>query len=261
MWRIAAAMANAGNAHDALKIAKSIEKDGHRTSAISDIVNAQAEQGNFKEAFDTALLLKNVGEANYYGANAYAQAIAGVLTQLTKSGRAKEALESVLRFDDLKPQHQSLYCAIAVAQADTGDIQGARSTLFYAETDELQIIRRKEMARLTALLKQREDFKESRQLRAMKDIDYEIHAAHKALALAYARHGSFAEASNIAFDPGIYDKGGLIEEIGKVAAEAGHKAPAITWARAMSSPSDKAYGLIGVARALSVPKNKPTEKQ
>jgi len=117
------------------------------------------------------------------------------------------------------------------------------------------------MARLTALLKQREDFKESRQLRAMKDIDYEIHAAHKALALAYARHGSFAEASNIAFDPGIYDKGGLIEEIGKVAAEAGHKAPAITWARAMSSPSDKAYGLIGVARALSVPKNKPTEKQ
>jgi hypothetical protein len=261
MWRIAAAMAKAGDAYGGLELAKSIEKDGHRTSAISDIVNAQAEQGNFKEAFDTALLLKNVSEANYYGANAYAQAIAGVLAQLTKSGRAKEALEAVLRFNDLKPQHQSLYCAIAEAQADTGDIQGARSTLSYAETDELQTNRRKEMARFTALLKQREDFKESRQLSALEHIDYEIHAAHKAIALAYAKQGSLAEASNIAADPNFSYGTNLFEEIGKVSAEAGHEIRAIAWARALSSPTVKAYALRGIAWALSAPKSAPAAKQ
>ena len=200
-------------------------------------------------------------EDNYYGANAYAQAIAGILAQLTKSSRAKEALESVLRFDDLKPQHQSLYCAIADAQADTGDIQGARLTLSYAETEELQTNRRKEMARLSTLLNQREDFKESRQLSALEHIDYEIRAAHKAIALAYARHGSLAEASNIAANPDFSYGKDLFEEIGKVSAEGGHEIRAIAWARALSSPTDKAYALLGIAQALSVPKNKPAAKQ
>lgn len=261
MWRIAAAMANAGDANSALEIAKSIEKDGHRTSAIHDIVEAQAKQGDFKGAFETALQLKNVSEADGYGRDPYAQAIAGILAQLTKSGRAKEALEAVLRFDDLKPLHQSLYCAIADAQADTGDIQGARSTLSYAETEELQTNRRKEMARLTALLKQREDFKESRQLSAMEHIDYEIHAAHRAIALAYARQGSLAEASNIAADFDSHDRKDLFGEIGKITVEGGQKARALTWARALSSPTDKAYSLRGIAWAFSVPKSTPAAKQ
>jgi hypothetical protein len=261
MWRIAATMANAGDAHGALQLAKSIEKDGHRTSAISDIVNAQAKQGNFKEAFDTALLLKNVSEANYYGANAYSEAIAEILAELTKSGRAKEALEAVLRFDDLKHQHQSLYCAIADAQADIGDIQGSRSTLSYAETEELQTNRRKEMARLTAVLKQREDFKESRQLSALKHIDFEIRAVHKAIALAYARQGSLAEASNIAADPDLSYGKDLFEEIGKASAEAGHETRAIAWARTLSPPTDKTYALLGIAQAISGPKNPPAAKQ
>jgi hypothetical protein len=262
MWRIAAAMANTGDAHSALEIAKPIEKDGHRISAIRDIVEAQAKQRNYKEAFDTALLLKNVGEADGYGRDPYAQAIAGILAQLTKSGRAKEALEAVPRFDDLKSKHHSLYCAIAATQADTTDIQGAKSTLSYVETEEQQTNRRKEIVRLSALLEQREDFNERQQLRALENIDDEIHAALKAIAIAYARQGSLAEASKFANDPDFsYGRTDLFEEIGKARAEAGHETRAIAWARALSSPTVKTYALRGIAWALSAPKSTPAAKQ
>lgn len=260
MWRIAAAMAKAGDTDAALETAKPIEKNGHRASAIRDIVEAQAEQGNYKEAFETALLLKNVSEADGYGKDHYAQAITGILKKLTKSGRAKEALGAVLRFDDLALQHQSLYCAIATAQADTGDLQGAKLTLSYAETEELQSNRRKDIARITSLLKQRENVKESQQLRALEDIDYEIHAAHKAIALAYARQGSLVDASDIAADPSYHDND-LYLQIGEASAAAGHDIRAIAWARAISSPTDKAYALRGIAWGLSALKHKPAEKQ
>jgi len=260
LWRLAATMSNAGDTNRALEIAKSIETDVHRRFAINDIVKAQAEQGNFKEAFDTALLLKNVSEADDYGTDAYAQAIAGILAQLTKSGRAKEALEAVLRFDNLKPQHQSLYGTIAAVQADTGDIQGARSTLSYAETEEQRIKRRKEMARLISLHKQGEDSQEYRQLSPLQHIEAKTHAALEAIALAYARQGSLTEASKVAADFDFHYREDLFKEIGKITATGGQETRAITWVRTLTSPSDKAYALLGIVWTLSVPKDKPASK-
>ena len=261
LWRLAATMSNAGNTNRALEIAKSIETDAHRRFAINDIVKAQAEQGNFKEAFDTALLLKNVSEADDYGTDAYAQAIAEILAQLTKLGRAKEALEAVLRFDNLKPQHQSLYGTIAAVQADTGDIQGARATLSYAETEKQRIKRRKEMSHLVSIMKQGEDSKELQQLRVLQRTEDETHEALEAIALAYARQGSFAEASKVATDFDFHYREDLFKKIGKIAAEGGQETRAIIWARTLTSPSDKVYALLGINWTLSVSENKPTLKQ
>lgn len=261
LWHIAASVAAAGDYSVALATAKSIEKDSHRRSAIADIAEAQAEQGKFKDAFDTALLLKETSGVDGYGADVYVRAISTILVQLARSGRAKEALEAVSRFVDLKPQYKFLYCTIAAAQAESGDIQGARATLSHAETEEQRKERRQEMAKLISLLKQGEDSQELRQLRVLQHIEHETQPALRAIALTYARLGSLAEASNIALDFDFPERERLFEEIGKVSSESGHKTPAITWARALTSPSDKTYALIGIAHMLSVPKSKPAAKQ
>ena len=108
-------------------------------------MNAQAERKEFEGAFTTVLLLKNVDETDYYGAGAYVHSISEILDQLVRSGRTKEALETILRSNDLKPHRQSLYVSIASAQADSGDIHGARSTLSLAETEEQRKERQKEI--------------------------------------------------------------------------------------------------------------------
>lgn len=261
LWRISAAMAKAGDAKHALEIAKSIEKDGHRRFSIGDIVKAQAEQGNIKEAFDTALLLKNASEADIYGTDAYLNAISNILEQLAKSGRGKEALESIPRFDDLKIRRQFLYGKIAAAEADSGDIQGARATLSYAETEEQRIKRRKEMSHLVSIMKQGKDSQELQQLRVLQRTEEETHAALEAIALAYARQGSLAEASKVAADFDFHYREDLFKEIGKITAEGGQETRAITWVRTLTSPSDKAYALLGIAETLSAPKSKPASKQ
>ena len=223
LWRIAATMANAGDTTRALEIAKSIETDGHWRFAISDIVKAQAEQGNIKDAFDTALLLKNVSKADIYGTDAYANAISNILGRLAKSGRTKEALESIPRFDDLKLRRQFLYGTIAAAQADSEDIQGARATLSYDETEEQRIKRRKEMSHLVSIMNQGKDSQELQQLRVLQRTEDETHAALEAIALAYARQGSLAEASKVAADFDFHYREDLFKEIGKITAGVARK--------------------------------------
>ncbi len=259
LWRVAASMANAGDAKHALEIAKSIEKAGHRRFAIRDIVKAQAEQNKFKEAFGTALLLKDVDESDHYGANAYVQSISEILAQLVKSGRAKEALETVPHFDDLNPQRRSLYGAVAAAQANAGDIDGARSTLSLAETEGQRAARRKEMARLVPLVN--EDSEELRQLRALQRTEDESRMALEAIALAHARRGEIVEASTIAFDLDFHYREELLGAIGKVTVESGRNTQALAWGRSLPSPSDRSYALVEIAGALNASMTKTNSVQ
>lgn len=251
LWHIAASTANAGDGTTALKIAKSIEKDGHKRFAIRDIAKAQAEQGAFKDAFDTADLLQQLRSENSdNGTETYIDALSDILTQMVRANRTKEARESVARLDGLKAHRAPLYSAIAAAQADADDVQGARVTLSYAETDAQRAARRKEMTRLVDLLKQRQGSEELRQLRVLQTRESDTLPALEAIALAWARKGFLAEASNIANDLDFHKRSDLYKEIGNRLVVSAGKSEALRWARTLSASSDKAYALVGIASAI-----------
>jgi hypothetical protein len=256
LWHVAASTATAGDSMSALKIARSIEKDGHKNFAIRDIVKAQAEQGAFKEAFDTASLLQPPGSDNESGTDTYVHALTEIFTQMVIANHTKEARETAARFYGPPSHRARLYSAIAAAQADLDDVQGARTTLSYAESDKQRAARRKEMARLISLLKQGQDSEELRQLRILQDREYDTLPALEAMALAYARRGSPTEASKIANDLDFHKRVGLYNEIGNTLVASNHKMTALQWARALSSLVDKTYALVGIARAISTSKQK-----
>lgn len=250
LWLVAASMANAGDSDNAIKLAKSIEKDGHKRFAISDIVKAQAEQGMFKEAFDTAQLLQPTDAADLDGTVTYGHSIAGILAQLAKHGHAKEAKDTVVRFAVLKPRHRYIHSAIAAAQAESGNIPEALSTLSSAETPEQRAARKKEMSRLLSLLSQQQNSEALRQLRMLQSVDDDTRHAYESIALAYVKQGSLSKAAQVAVDLDSHYRGELFRDIGKVAAEGNKEALALAWARELPSSTDKAYALIGIAGGL-----------
>ncbi len=254
LWRIAAGTATAGDSMSALKIARSIEKDGHKIFAIRDIVKAQAEQGAFKEAFNTTSLLRPPSSDDESRTETYVHALTEIFTQMVRANRTKEARETAARFDGLTSHRTQLYSAIAATQADLDDIHGASITLSYAESEKQRVARRKEMARLIGLLKQGQDSEELRQLRNLQDREYNTLPALEAMALAYARRASLTEASKIANDLDFHKRVGLYEEIGNTLMVSNRKTAALQWARALSSPADKAYALVGIARAIATSK-------
>jgi tetratricopeptide (TPR) repeat protein len=262
VWHIAAAMAEAGETFTAIETATSIETDGQRRSAIRDIVSAQAKQGDVKGAFNTALLLKHGIDADRDMAPGYESAVGDILVELTKSGRAKEAKETVRTIEDFRPRHRLLYARIVSAQADSGDIQGAKVTFLLVESPQQRGTRKKELSRL--MLPPREYLSEEdlRRLQELSDMDSTVRWALEAIAKAQARRGDLHSAVTTADDlTQPSHRASLIQAIGATQVQSGHTQSALIWARALPSPSDKAHALVGIAQALSTPKSKPAAKR
>lgn len=259
--QIAAAMAEAGETFTAIETAKSIEMDTYRRSAVHDIVKAQARQGEAKGAFNTSLLLKRDDETVRDAHDSYESAVGDVLAELAKSGRAKEARQAVGNFEDLRPRHRLLYARVAEAQADSGDIQGAKATLLLVETEQQRRTRKKELLRLSQLPQEHLSEEDRRRLQDLRDIDNSVRLALEAQAKAQAGKGDLRTA--VATADGLTnssDRFRLIQDIGAIQVQAGRTSQALVWARALPSPSDKAYALLGIAQGLSAPKTKPAAK-
>jgi hypothetical protein len=254
-------MAEAGETFTALEIGTSIETDRHRRSAISDIVHVQARQGDVKGAFNTALLLKRGVDGEREMAPGYESAVADILAELTKSGRAKEARETVRTFEDLRPRHPFLYARIVSAQADSGDIQGAKATFLLVETPQQRGARMKELLRLTQTPRELLSEEDLSRLRDLSDMDNAVRWILEAIAKAQARRGDLRSA--VATADGLTQpsyRASLLQEIGATQVQGGRTQSALIWARALPSPSDKAHALVGIAQALSTPKTKRTAK-
>jgi len=259
---IAAAMAEAGETFTAIETGTSIETDIYRRSAISDIVNAQARQGDMKGAFNTALLLRRGIDAEGDMAPGYESAVADILAELTKSGRAKEARETVRTIEDLRPRHRLLYARIVSAQADSGDIQGAKATFLLVETPQQRGTRRKELLRLTQVPREYLSEEDLRRLQELIDMDNTVRWIFEAIAKAQARRGDLRSA--VATADGLTQpshRASLLQEIGAIQVQGGRTHSALIWARALPSRSDKAHALVGIAQALSTPKTKRAAKQ
>lgn len=261
LWHIAAAMAEAGDAPAAIETAKSVEKDGHRISALHDIVRAQAKQGDIVGAFNTALQLKTAFDADIPGSSTYEIAISDILVQLVKSGKAQEARETVARLQDMQSEHPLLYSAISTAQADMGNIKAGKATLALVETEQQRKARKQELLDLAEQLREGQNSEDVSRWRKLQRLDVAIRQAQEAIAKAHARKGDLAGAITAANELNLpIDRLGLIKEISAIQTQTARTESALRWARGLPSPSDKAYALLGIATALSDAKNKTTHK-
>lgn len=260
LWRIAATMAEGGETLAAIETARSIEKNAHRRFAIHDIVKAQAKQGDIKGAFNNALLLKQDQDTEA-GSPSYELAVSDILAEWSKAGRAREARESVENFDEFKERQELLYARIAAAQADVGDIQGAKTTLLLAETPVQRAARNEDRSRLAKIPKEYLNEVETKRLDEINHMRVLVNWTFEGMAKAQCRKGNLREALATSRElSNDSTRSRLIQELGAIQVHAGRTQEALTWARALPSPSNKTYALLGIAQGLAAQKTKPTAK-
>ena len=245
LWHVAAETAMAGDGVRAIAIAKSIEKEGHRSSAMFDIAKAQAKGGGFPDAFNTAVLLKQAPQSHYYE-----MAISHILTEMVKAGKGTEAKDTVAKFQDTDLRRSWLYGGIAMAQADLGNIKEAKAVLALAETEGQRHARKKELLRLKEQI--RLDPADETRLQEIAKIEVDIQRGLDAIAKASARKGDLRGALAIADElnqPAA--RLHLIKDLSALHVQTGHKDETLTWARRLSSFSEKVFALVGIATGLS----------
>ena len=248
LWRIAAETALAGDAARAIAIAKSIEKDGHRGSAIFDIAKAQAKRGDFAEAFNTASLLKQTVPTSPPALSPYHMALFEILAQMVRAGKGTDAKDTAAKFQDTDIRRSWLYSGIAMAYADLGNVKEAKAVLALAETEDQRSARRKELRQIADKRRLGSPPANEPRLRELAELDIEIQRALDAIAKALARKGDLIGAMAIADEANDL---ALIKELSALHVLAGRKEDTLRWAHKLSSPSEKVFALVGIATALS----------
>lgn len=258
---IAASTAMAGDAATAINIAKSIEQEGHRASAIHDIVNAQAKRGDISGAFNTAIMLRKAPQPGALEMSDYEMAISNILVELVKSGKPTEARDTVASFQHIDIDRAWLYSGIAVTQADLGNIKDAKDLLAQVETESQRIARKKELVQLKEKIQISQNPNDVTRSQELWKREFEVRRALEAIAKALARKGDLFGAMAAADELNVpAHRLELIKELSAFHAKAGRTEQTLRWARNLSSPSEKAYALVGIATALSQSADKPKAK-
>ncbi|HEU0007850.1 MAG TPA: hypothetical protein VFS12_17820, partial [Terriglobia bacterium] len=250
--RIAAETAVVGDPATAVNIAKSIENDGHRNSAIHDIAKAQAKRGDIAGAFNTAAMLKRAPQAHDLGRTVYETVASDILVEMVKTGKGREARETAAHFQDTDVSRAWLYSGIAMAQADLGHIKEAHAVLALAETEAQRSARRKELRQVEEKIRLGQTTADDSRRRELLKMDLDISRALEAMAKAHARKGDLSAAIALAREanePAQRLK--LIEAVSGVHAQSGYKLITVRWARTLSSPSERVFALVGIATGLS----------
>lgn len=252
LWRIAAETALAGDAARAIAIAKSIEKEGHRDSAISDIAKAQAKRGDFADAFNTASLLKQTPPTSVLAVSRYDVTLFGILVQMVKAGKGTEAKDTAAKFQDTDIRRSWLYSGIAMAYADVGNVKEAKSVLALAETEDQRSARRKELRQIADKRRLGGTPADDTRLQELVETDIEIRPGLDAIAQALARNGDLTSAMAIADQLNHpAHRLDVIKTLTALHVHSGRKEQTLRWARNLSSASEKVFALVGIATALS----------
>ena len=252
LWRIAAETALAGDAARAIAIAKSIEKEGHRDSAISDIAKAQAKRGDFADAFNTASLLKQTPPTSVLAVSRYDVTLSEILVQMVKAGKGTEAKDTAAKFQDTDIRRSWLYSGIAMAYADLGNAKEAKSVLALAETEDQRSARRKELRQIAEKRRLASTPADDTRLQELVETDIEIRPGLDAIAQALARNGDLTGAMAIADQLNHpAHRLDVIKTLTALHVHSGRKEQTLRWARNLSSASEKVFALVGIATALS----------
>jgi len=244
--------AMAGDATRAVSIAKSIEQETRRRSAIHGITKIQAQQGEFPTAFNTAGFLKHPSPINDTMVSDYEMAICDILIEMVRSGKGKEATALSATFQDADVRRRRLFSAIATAYADMGKFKEANEALAMAETEAQRSARRKEIRQIADKIRLAPDPADQRRLDELLKVGADIQDGLAAIAKALARKGDLSGAVTVADQMNhAAQKLELIKELGAVHMQAGRKEDTLQWARKLSGSSERVFALVGVATALS----------
>ena len=251
LWRIAVETAMAGDADHAISIAKSIEQEGHRRSALYDIAKAQAKRGEFAGAFNTATLLKQTPPTDQKASD-YEMAISEILVEMVKAGKGTEAKDTAARFQDADMRPSWLYSGIAMTSAELGNLKEAKAALALAETETQRSARRKELRQLDDKLRFGHSPADQTRFQDLWKIDGDIQRGLEAIARAFARKGDLRGAMAVADELNQpAHRLHLIKDLSTLHIQAGRKEHTLQWARNLSSPSERVFALVGIATGLS----------
>lgn len=258
LWHVATETAMAGDADRAIAIARSIEKEGHRRTALYDIATAQAKRREFASAFNTAVLLKEAPSTDQRASD-YGMAISEILVEMVKAGKGAEAQDTAARFQETTVTRSWLCSGITMAHADLGNVKAAKTALALAETESQRRTRRKEMRQLKETIPLAQNPAAEARLRELWEIDRDIQRGLEAIAKAFARKGDLVSAMALADElNNPASRLHLIQELSTLHVKAGAKERTLQWARDLSNPSEKVFALVGIATASA---HKPENKK
>ncbi|HEX5550238.1 MAG TPA: hypothetical protein VFX36_05365, partial [Nitrospira sp.] len=251
LWRIAAETAMAGDADHAISIAKSIEQEEHRRSALYDIAKAQAKRGEFAGAFNTASLLKQAPPTDQKTSR-YDMAISEILVEMVKAGKGTEARDTAARFQDTDIRRLWLYSGIAMTYAELGNLKEAKAALALAETEPQRTARRKELRQLDDKLRFGPNPADQTRVHELWKVDGDIQRGLEAIARALARKGDLSGAMAVADELNQpAHRLPLIKDLSMLHMQAGREEHTLRWARNLSTPSERVFALVGIATGLS----------
>ncbi|MGE0477494.1 MAG: hypothetical protein AB7P32_12020 [Nitrospirales bacterium] len=241
-WRIAQGLAMSGDYSKALQTVDLIEIEGHKHSALRDIVAEVSESGHVEKALHIA--------ERFNEENAFPSPYWYILRDLAASGQVSKAMKLV-ETGKIQTKEFSPYDPIALGQAQMGDSKGALETLTNIprgnDADPRDMYY--SLERIARCQIENDDL-EGAEYTLSKLPGMWRALAREELAVAFSRKGQIEKAKKtLASISDTEAKGKALQKFSRVLAIQGDWYEALTWANSMSSPYLKAKVLLGVVRA------------
>ena len=241
-WRIAEGLAKARDYQKALQTVDLIEFEGHRHSALRDIVAELSRVGEVDQALRIA--------AQFNKEFAFPSPYWSILQDLAASGQVDKALKLVVT-NNIRLEETSPYEPIALGQAQRGDGKGALETLEKISKGKSRDLQDKNysLERIARCQIEKNDLEGAEHTVLMLPKNWRALPIEE-LTVALTRKGRFEKAKNIL--QGFSDTpvtGKATQAVAHVLTARGDGSTALTWGNSLSSPYLKANILLGVLQA------------
>jgi hypothetical protein len=247
-WRIASIFARAHDIKRARKMAMTIEIEGHRNGALSEIIEIQTGAQDYDGALQTASLGTGEDSLTDYALNRIA-ARQIVVDPVDK------AMGTIAKIKSDESRRVAL-ASVAEAAGEAGRIAAAFKIL---QMHRLAVAEALKFVETPGSLEQVKHL-DDRASKLFSDVhlfQYALAGVLNKIALSRARDGALQEALGYALlIPKVGDAGRTLENIAFIQAKGGDVDGVFRWITAAQLPSQKAFALKGVASALMLKEKK-----
>lgn len=238
-WRIAQGLAMSGDFTKALQTVDLIEIDGHKHSALRDIVAEVSKSGDVEKALHIA--------ERFNDEYAFPSPYWYILRDLAVSGQVPKAMK-IVETKNIQMEELSPYDPIALGQAEIGDGKGALETLKKIPSGNGADPRNmyNSFERIARCQIENDDL-EGAEYTLSKLPGIWRALAREELAAAYSRKGQLEQAQkslDSISDP--KQRGDALQNVSRELATHGNWTEVFAWAKSMLSPYLKAKLLLGV---------------
>jgi hypothetical protein len=241
-WRIAAIFARAQDIKQARKVAMTIEIEGHRNSALREIIEIQARALDYDGALQTASLGTGEDSLTDYALSRIAERQV-VVENLDK------ALGTIVKIKSDESRNTA-FASVAEAAGEAGQIAAALTLIQVHRLAVAEALRFVETPGSLEQVRHLDD-RSSKLFSDVHLFQYALAGVLSKIALSRARDGALQEALGYALlIPNVHDMGRTLESIAFIQAQGGDVDGGFRWITAAQLPSQKAFALHGVASAL-----------